>query len=104
MQRRCKRVLIRYRDLVDPGRMATLKQKIAAEQKVRELLEREGMPLPDRVEYGYTCVRLFWTQSRVVLIVDIDELLEAPAGSISARPADASSSAWRGSNIRPPRP
>jgi hypothetical protein len=53
--------------------MATLKQKLMAECRVRELMEEEGVPLPDRVEYGYGCIRLFWNGPKVVLIVDIDE-------------------------------
>ncbi len=53
--------------------MATLKQKIAAEQHARMMLEDSGLPPPDTVEYGYTCIRLFWEESKVVLIVDIDE-------------------------------
>lgn len=53
--------------------MATLKQKIAAEQKVRELLEGSEVPLPDEIEYDHTCIRLFWLKPKVVLVVDIDE-------------------------------
>ncbi len=58
--------------------MASLKEKIAAEQKVRELLKRESVPLPDRIEYGFTCIRLYWDGPKVVLVVDIDEVVEAP--------------------------
>lgn len=53
--------------------MATLAQKIEAEQKMRELLEENGLPPPDAVEYGYTCVRLFFNEPKAVVIVDIDE-------------------------------
>jgi hypothetical protein len=53
--------------------MATLKQKLMAECRVRELIEEEGVPNPDRVEYGYGCIRLFWMEPKVVLIVDIDD-------------------------------
>jgi hypothetical protein len=56
--------------------MATLKQKIAAETKVRQLLEREGVAPPDRIEYGSTLIRLFWNGPKVVLVVDIDEFAE----------------------------
>jgi hypothetical protein len=52
--------------------MATLRQKIAAERRVRELLEENGMPEPDEVEYGFTCIRLYWHETRLVLVVDID--------------------------------
>jgi hypothetical protein len=52
--------------------MATLKQKIEAEQRMRDLIDKEGLPEPDRVEYGYTCIRLFWEETRTVVVVDID--------------------------------
>src|SRR5579864_6450295 len=51
--------------------MATLKEKIAAEQHARAMLEDHGLPQPDSVEYSYTCVRLFWEEEKVVLVVDI---------------------------------
>lgn len=53
--------------------MATFKQKLAAERRMRELIESEGMPEPSRIEYGHTCIRLFWDESKVVLVIDIDE-------------------------------
>jgi len=56
--------------------MATLAQKIACEQRVREWLERDDVPAPDRIEYGFTCIRLFWNGPKVALVVDIDELDE----------------------------
>lgn len=53
--------------------MATLQQKIAAEQHARAMLEDHGLPQPDAVEYGYTCIRLFWDEEKAVMIVQIDE-------------------------------
>jgi hypothetical protein len=53
--------------------MATLQQKIATERKMRELIESEGLPEPSRIEYGHTCIRVFWDESKLVLAVDIDE-------------------------------
>lgn len=53
--------------------MATLKQKIEAERRIRDLIASEGLPEPSRIEYGYTCIRLFWDESKVVLAIDIDE-------------------------------
>ena len=53
--------------------MATLNQKIDAERRIRDLIASEGMPEPSRIEYGHTCIRLFWEQSKVVLVIDIDE-------------------------------
>ena len=52
--------------------MATLEQKIAAEQKVKELLEHQQVPMPDEIEYGVACIRLFWHAPKVVLVVDIE--------------------------------
>ena len=66
----------------DRGDIANLHEKIAAEEKVRELLEREGIPPADRVEYGHTCIRLFWNASKVALVVDLDELTPADSDSI----------------------
>lgn len=53
--------------------MATLKQKIQAEHKMRELLEHEGMPEPDEVEYGHGCIRLVFDEPKIVLVIDIDQ-------------------------------
>lgn len=52
--------------------MASIAQCINAEQKVRDMLNEEGVPQPDVVEYGATCIRLFWSRSKSVLVVDID--------------------------------
>jgi hypothetical protein len=60
--------------------MATLEKKIEVETRVRAMLEAEGTPMPDRVEYGDGCVRLFWIDSKTVLVVDID----APEGEEEA--------------------
>lgn len=57
--------------------MATLAKKIEVEAKTREMLKAEGTPPPDRVEYGFGCIRLFWTDSKTCLVVDIDEQLDA---------------------------
>ncbi len=56
--------------------MATLAQKIQCETHVRQMLEREGMPMPDEVEYGFGCIRLFFTEPKVMLVVDIDDYSE----------------------------
>lgn len=52
--------------------MATLPQKIEAETRMRDLLRENGLPEPDRVEYGYTCIRLFFEETKTVLVIDID--------------------------------
>ncbi len=53
--------------------MATLAQKIEAEKRMRDLLEDNGLPQPDRVEYGFTCIRLFFNRTKHVVVIDIDE-------------------------------
>ena len=58
--------------------MATLAQKIRCEKDTRLMLRQQHVPQPDRVEYGHTCIRLFWDTSKLVLVVDIDE---PPEGS-----------------------
>ena len=30
-------------------------------------------PAPDEIEYGHTCIRCFWDEPKLVLVVDIDE-------------------------------
>ncbi len=40
---------------------------------MREVLERNGMPQPDEVEYGFGCIRLFFHETKTVVVVDIDE-------------------------------
>ena len=52
--------------------MATLEQKIKAEAKVREMLRESGLPDPDGVEYGHGCIRLFFDEPKIALVVDID--------------------------------
>jgi hypothetical protein len=59
--------------------MATLAKKIEVEQRARQMLEREGIPAPDRIEYGFGCVRLFWAESKTVLVIDIDDPCEVDA-------------------------
>jgi hypothetical protein len=53
--------------------MATLAHKIAAERRMRKLLEEGGMPQPDYVEYGFNCIRLLFTEPKLVVVIDIDE-------------------------------
>jgi hypothetical protein len=53
--------------------MASLAQKIKAEKRMRDLLEESGLPQPDHVEYGYTCIRLFFMEPKLVVVVDIDD-------------------------------
>jgi diadenosine tetraphosphatase ApaH/serine/threonine PP2A family protein phosphatase len=63
-----------------PG-VASLRQKINAERKMRELLEDNDLPAPDEVEYGHTCIRLLWHQQKAAVVVDIDEVGEEFGGN-----------------------
>jgi hypothetical protein len=53
--------------------MATLERKKEAERRMLELVEVGGLPEPDAIEYGETCIRVFWNESKLVVIVDLDE-------------------------------
>lgn len=53
--------------------MATVEQKIRCEHRARELLAEQGLPVPALIEYGYTCIRLIWPESRLALRIDIDD-------------------------------
>jgi hypothetical protein len=66
-------VLFRCRGPGDAAGMATLAQKIEAEKRMRDLLEEGGLPQPDYVEYGYTCIRLFYVESKTCVVIDIDD-------------------------------
>lgn len=75
--------------------MATLAQKIECEQKMRKLLEENGLPEPHAVEYGYTCVRFFFWESKACVIVDIDnpdddaDLLDVELAELEAADGEA---------------
>jgi hypothetical protein len=82
-------VLFGYTVLAHASAVASLKQKIDAERTVRELLEQNGLPEPDEVEYGYGCVRLLFYEPKAALIIDIDkpdedDMIEPEEGSLDA--------------------
>ena len=39
---------------------------------MRELLEENGLPQPDYIEYGFTCIRLVFESAKTVVVIDID--------------------------------
>jgi hypothetical protein len=77
-------VLFRCRAEGDPVDMATFAQKIDTEQRMRTLLEQGGLPQPDMVEYGSTCIRLFFEDSKTVVVIDIDEPPDGTEPSLGA--------------------
>jgi hypothetical protein len=62
--------------------MATLAQKIETEHRMRALLEDNGLPQPDMVEYGFTCIRLIFEETKTVVVVDIDDPPEGAEESV----------------------
>lgn len=42
------------------------------EARTREFLAENGLPEPDGVEYGHGCIRLFFDEPKVALVIDID--------------------------------
>ena len=71
--------MICCRDREHPAPMATLAQKIDTERRMRDLLEEAGLPQPDYVEYGFTCIRLFFEETKNVVVIDIDDPEDADA-------------------------
>ena len=65
-------VLIRCRVGRHHPPMAPLARKVEAEWRMRELLETGGLPQPDEIEYHDDCIRLFFRETQVVIIVELD--------------------------------
>jgi hypothetical protein len=66
--------------LIAPGARATLQgmpftlaAKIDAEHRFRELLRDNDLPQPDEVEYGHTCVRFLFHESKTCVVIDLEE-------------------------------
>jgi hypothetical protein len=78
--------LFRYSPLPDPVAMASLEMKIKAEVRMRELLETEGLPPPDAVEYGFGCIRLFFHETKTCIVVDIDDYGEIGESKLGLAP------------------
>jgi hypothetical protein len=57
--------------------MATLKKKIEAERRMRDLLESGGLPEPDLIEYDDDCIRLFFEATKTVVVIDLDDDTDA---------------------------
>ncbi|MDQ4040384.1 MAG: hypothetical protein M3141_01380 [Actinomycetota bacterium] len=55
--------------------MATVDRHAAAESHVRRLLEAGGVPPPDEVEHRETDIVLLWHESKVAVVIELDELL-----------------------------
>jgi hypothetical protein len=66
-------VSVLFRDVAFPHAvdMATLKKKIEAERRMRELLESGGLPEPDLIEYDDDCIRLYFEATKTVVVIDL---------------------------------
>jgi hypothetical protein len=53
--------------------MAPIERLHEAERRMRELLDSNGLPLPDDIEYGEECIRLLYHERKLVIIVEMDE-------------------------------
>ncbi len=53
--------------------MSPVEDRERVEAYVRELVERQGLPMPDEFEPRERSVMLKWTERRVAVIVDLDE-------------------------------
>jgi hypothetical protein len=53
--------------------MASIEELEQLDRKVRDLLSEQGLPAPSGVEYGFQCVRFFWHDSNVALVVDLED-------------------------------
>lgn len=53
--------------------MATMRDRGEAERDVRRLLESQGLPAPDEVEHRESEIVLLWHESKLALVIDLDE-------------------------------
>jgi hypothetical protein len=53
--------------------MATIEELHECHRSVLALLEEHEVQPPDEIEYGQTCIRVFWHQPKLVLIVSVDD-------------------------------
>jgi hypothetical protein len=80
--------------------MATLAQKIEAEKRMRDLLDENGLPQADHVEYGFTCIRLFFNETKHLIIIDISK----PEDTKATVDTDAAETGRRHRSTSRPRP
>jgi hypothetical protein len=49
------------------------KRHEAAERAMREMLTGEGLPQPDEVEYREASVVLLWHETKLAVVIDLEE-------------------------------
>lgn len=50
----------------------TSEEKLEAEHRFREFLREYDLPQPDEVEYGFTCLRFYYCESKTCVVFDLD--------------------------------
>jgi hypothetical protein len=53
--------------------MATIEELHECHRSVLALLEEHEVQAPDWVEFGQTCIRVFWAEPKLVLVVSVDD-------------------------------
>ena len=54
------------------GMLFTHADKVRAEHRFREFLREYDLPQPDEVEYGSTCLRFLYHETKACVIFDLD--------------------------------
>jgi hypothetical protein len=50
----------------------TSEEKLEAEHRFREFLRDYDLPQPDAVEYGFTCLRFYYSEPKMCVVFDLD--------------------------------
>jgi hypothetical protein len=57
----------------ETGGMATILELHEAERAARQMLDDQGLPQPDRIEYREASIALLWNDRKVAMVIDVDE-------------------------------
>jgi hypothetical protein len=60
----------------------TTDQHEAAERDMRELLQQNGLPQPDEVEYRERSILMLWHETKLAVVIDLDEPPSAEGGEM----------------------
>jgi hypothetical protein len=52
--------------------MTSMTRQQEAEQRMWELIELGGLPHPDSIEHDEDCIRLYWEESKLLVIVELE--------------------------------
>jgi uncharacterized protein with LGFP repeats len=57
----------------ETGGMATIIELHKAERAARQMLDDQGLPQPDQIEYREASIALLWNDRKVAMVIDVDE-------------------------------